>query len=392
MTRKINLIIIIGVLISAPTLTAAPYLPSDDEQVLERLPQTSNTINRELRTMRNIYNTNPLQRELAVKLSKRYIELGKAEADPRYYGYAQGVLNPWWDSLEPPSDVLLLRALILQNRHDFDHALLDLQTLLHREPSNAEAWLTQAIILQVRARYDDAQRSCLPLIELDNLLVADTCLANIGSLTGHAVESYNLLRDALQEIFEITPDQRLWSLTVLAEIAVRMGKSTEADQFFTAALNVRPQDVYLLNAYTDFLLDQQRPTAVIALLSDKTRIDSLLLRIVLAQQQLGDPNLPDRLGQLTARFAASRLRGENLHQGDEARFTLTLLKQPQQALQLAQANWASQREPKDARILLEAALAAGDPAAAQPVIELLKTTGMEYVFIQQLASQLKKNQ
>jgi hypothetical protein len=126
------------------------------------------------------------------------------------------------------------------------------------------------------------------------------------------------------------------------------------------------------------------------MLSEKTRIDSLLLRVALAKQQLGDNDLPNIVTQLKARFAASRLRGENLHQGDEARFTLSLLKQPQQALQLAQANWVSQREPKDARILLEAAIAAHNPAAAQSVIELLNTTGMESMQLRQLAAQLEK--
>ena len=331
---------------SHPHLLAIPFIPDNDEQVLERLPVAANPVNRELRALRNTLNANPGQLDLAIKLSKRYIELGKAEADPRYYGYAQGVLKPWWDIPEPSSEVMLLRALILQNRHDFDSALHDLETLLRREPTNAQAWLTQAVILQVRARYDEAQRSCFPLMELDAPLVASTCLASIGSLTGHAAKSYDFLREAMKETQIISTDQRLWSLTVLAEIASRMGKNKEANQFFTEALKIRQQDVYLLNAYADFLLDQKRPAEVIAMLSDKTRIDSLLLRVALAKQQLGDNDLPNIITQLKARFAASRLRGENLHQGDEARFTLYLLKQPQQALQLAQANWVSQREPK----------------------------------------------
>ena len=211
-------------------------------------------------------------------------------------------------------------------------------------------------------------------------------------MTGHAVKSYDFLQEALKGAQDISDDQRLWSLTVLAEIATRMGRNEEANQFFTEALKVRRQDVYLLNAYADFLLDQKRPVEVIAMLSDKTRIDSLLLRVALAKQQLGDNDLPNIITQLKARFAASRQRGENLHQGDEARFTLYLLKQPQQALELAQANWLLQREPKDARIVLEAAIASHDTAAAQSVIELLNTTGMEHEQLRQLAAQLEKNQ
>ena len=53
-----------------------------------------------------------------------------------------------------------------------------------------------------------------------------------------------------------------------------------------------------------------------------------------------------------------------------------LLDRPARALQLARENWATQREPADARILLEAALAAGDPAAARPVLDWLERTGL----------------
>jgi len=132
MKRFIGLMIIVVALVSTPALLAIPFEPDHDEQVLERLPAAANPVNHELRALRNRLNANPGQLDIAVKLAKRYIELGKAEADPRFYGYAQGVLKPWWDIPEPSSEVLLLRALILQNRHDFDSALHDLATLLHQ--------------------------------------------------------------------------------------------------------------------------------------------------------------------------------------------------------------------------------------------------------------------
>jgi hypothetical protein len=247
------------------------------------------------------------------------------------------------------------------------------------------------VILQVLARYDEAKRSCLRLIEFKDTMPMITCLSNVSSLTGQAAKSYELLRDTLNNPITLSDEQRLWSLTVLAEMAARMGKNEDAKQFFTEALNVRQHDVYLLTAYADFLLDQNRPADVIALLSGKTRIDALLLRLAMAKQRLAISDLTDDIATLRARFAASRLRGENLHQGDEARLTLFLLKQPQEALKLAQANWQAQREPRDARILLETALAAGQPDAAQPVIELLDHSGMEDIQLNKLAAKFGKD-
>ena len=59
------------------------------------------------------------------------------------------------------------------------------------------------------------------------------------------------------------------------------------------------------------------------------------------------------------------------------------------ALALAQQNWHEQREPADARLLLEAALAARDRAAAQPVLDWMRTWGVQSVALQNLAAQLK---
>jgi hypothetical protein len=67
---------------------------------------------------------------------------------------------------------------------------------------------------------------------------------------------------------------------------------------------------------------------------------------------------------------------------------LHLLDRPRAALELARRNWATQREPADARILLEAALAANDPAAAQPVLDWLGRTGLEHVGLQALVDRL----
>ena len=109
------------------------------------------------------------------------------------------------------------------------------------------------------------------------------------------------------------------------------------------------RDPYLLGAYADFLLDQDRPGEVLALLDDETRIDPLLLRLALAERRLGAEALGAHVALLQARFDAARRRGDSVHLREEARFTLHLLDRPGAALELARRNWATQREPADAR-------------------------------------------
>jgi len=63
-----------------------------------------------------------------------------------------------------------------------------------------------------------------------------------------------------------------------------------------------------------------------------------------------------------------------------------LLQEPRRAVQLARANWSLQREPRDARILLEAARAANDARAAGPVLKMLARAGTEDVVLRRLAA------
>lgn len=368
---------------------ATPFIPQDDAQVLERLPVAGASEQQELRRMRTGLAADPNNLEQAVRLADRYLEIGRRSAEPRYFGYAQAALEPWWRQTQPPAGVLLLRATLRQQRHDFAGALTDLDQLLQVQPGNAQAWLTRAVILQVQGDYAQALRGCLPLLRLASRLIATACLSSVGSLAGKAQKSYQVLRQTLENYPTGAVEERLWALTTLAEIAVRLGDDQAAEQHFRQALGLGVRDSYLLGAYADFLLDHDRAAEVMELLKEDTRADALLLRLALAERRLDLPSWQAHREALGERFAAVRRRGESTHLGAEARFTLYLLNDPGNALSLAQANWAVQREPQDARLVLETALAAAAPAAARPVLDWLARSGLEDVRLAALAQRIE---
>src|SRR5512145_1536182 len=76
--------------------SSEPHLPTDDAQVLEPLSfKASDPVSRELGTLRTDLRRNPRNLESAVKLATRYIEQGRSEVDPRFFGQAQATLAPW---------------------------------------------------------------------------------------------------------------------------------------------------------------------------------------------------------------------------------------------------------------------------------------------------------
>jgi tetratricopeptide (TPR) repeat protein len=379
--------------LSIPSLTSGePFLPQQDAQVLEHLTvKAADPVAREISALRTSLVRDPQNVDVAVSLATKLIEQSRSEGDPRFLGQAQAVLNPWLNHATPPPSTLLLRAMIRQHAHDFDLALADLDVVLSLEPTNAQAWLTRASIYQVQGRYEDARRACQPLLRLTGRHVAHTCLADIAGLNGQATMSREMLTASLERP-GISARERLWILTILAEIAARTGDVKAAEKHFLKAQGLGIKDHYLLGAYTDFLLDQGRAQEIVTLLQHETRADGLLLRLTLAEQALHMPASKDHTAELAARFAAGRERGTRVHVREEARFTLALLHDPRRALTLAQANWEVQKEPWDARLLLETALASGNRQATRPVITWLHSNHVEDRKLQQLVAQFPKEQ
>jgi tetratricopeptide (TPR) repeat protein len=369
---------------SAP-VAATPFVPESDNQVLERLPfAPSDPVLRRLRGLNGQLTRSPDNLPLAVLVAQGYLELGRVTGDPRYGGYAQAALTPWWDAAEAPEEVVVLRATLRQRMHEFDVALADLATVLNTNPRNAQARLMRATVLQVRGVYDKAREECRKLQDLAQQLVWTACLASVNGATGGLRESYEQLRSALEAHPGAQPRVQSWVLTSLAEMAARAGMVPEAEAHFRRALALDSVDYYLLGAYADYLLDNGRPEEIVALLRDKTAADPLLLRYTLALQAQHSKELPARVEELRDRFGASRLRGDRVHLREEARFTLHLLKAPTAALALAEENWQVQKEPADVRILLEAALTARDAAAVDAVREWLNNSRLEDVQLQRI--------
>jgi Tfp pilus assembly protein PilF len=385
---------LLGVLLSvAGPALATPFVPADPDQVLERLPlAATDPQTRELQGLRRRMAERPNDLELALQVARRNLEIGRAEADPRHYGYVEAALAPWWNQAAPPPEVLLLRAVLRQNRHDFDGALADLRQVLAAQPRHPQAWLTQGVIRQVQGEPVEALRSCLALRRLANSLLFNTCLSGALGRNGQAEFAYSSLRRALENAPEADVEDRLWAMTVLAETAEQRGDAYAAETHFRDALALGRRNIYLLGAYADFLLDQNRPADARELLRDEQRADNLLLRLALAERRLDDPAWRRHAEILEARFVAARQRGDDTHVATEARLKLDLRQQPAEALELARRNWAQgQREPQDARLLLEAALAAGQPDAAREVLDWLARVKLEDRRLAELSQRLRES-
>jgi Tfp pilus assembly protein PilF len=220
--------------------------------------------------------------------------------------------------------------------------------------------------------------------------VSAVCETSIDAVTGAAAPAYDRLTTTIRQARRLSPDENEWAMSTLGEIALRAGRDADAENAFVSALGIDPDDPYVLAAYADLLLDLHRPAEALKLVAGRTDNDGLLLRLVLAETALRSADAASHSAMLGARFDASHLRGDTVHRREEARFELGPREDARAALALAVPNWDVQREPWDLRILLESALAAGDPGAAAPGLAFLDEHHLEDPRIRAIAARLRK--
>lgn len=355
-----------------------PRVPSDAAEILERLPlRPTDASARALAQLRAAASLaaqkTPADPAAATRLAEHYFDLAMALGDPRYVGNAEAVIKPFGQANS--ATLLGLRGRLQQYRHHFQEALNDFEAALSIDPQFASAHAWRGAIFLVQAKYPQALKECAALQALGRTTLHGGCQGLTLAYSGQMAAGFSLLKQSLDATQGA--GNRLWLLTRLAEVAAWRGQTQQAEKYYREALALNLDDGYLLAAWADFLLDQQRPAEVVTWLSKWVASDGLLLRLAIAESQLSLPTAAAHVQALADRFSAANLRGDSTHLAEEARFQLQLRGNAAVATRLAASNYAVQREPRDARVLLEAALAAGDSAAAQPARDWLKTSRFE---------------
>jgi tetratricopeptide (TPR) repeat protein len=361
--------------LASSAAAAAPYVPTDPSIVIERLPaERAGSMLRALRssTSRDAY-ADPT---VSATLARRFIERSRAEADPRLLGYAQGLLMPWWTDPDAPTDVILIRAMLKQAQHQFQPALIDLDRVLARRPDDGQARLTRAMVLRVQGRYTEAGDACARWVDAAPSFAGTVCLLIVRGLSGDLTGALAAMEALQESSAKQDPSIRSWFDIEYADMLERAQQRDRARASYVQALQRTPGDPTLIAAYADFLLDSGSFAEAEALTGSLLQIDALRLRHAIALKRQGKPTAKD-VAALTESFVAAHRRGEELHLREEARFVLELRDDAARALDLARRNWAVQKEPWDARLLLEAADAARDPRAAQPVLDWISASKLQ---------------
>jgi hypothetical protein len=164
---------------------------------------------------------------------------------------------------------------------------------------------------------------------------------------------------------------------VLADFADRSGDSNAAEAQLRAALEADPQSEGIRSALSDLLLSRGAYREALALVDLPAPSIGLLARRARAQQLLHDTALEETRSQIDELVQLASRRGDPPHLREEALVALDVDHDAARALELAKANFETQRETIDTRLLARAAQACADSATLRSVAQWIRQTGYE---------------
>lgn len=216
------------------------------------------------------------------------------------------------------------------------------------------------------------------------------CEATLMVRTGQAVQAVGVFErlvqlpgfqgDGAQRWLRFHQGQALWAA----------GQPARAQAVWTTHLQAQPRDHGARLALVELLNATGQPADARRWASVPNPTDALLVQQLLASQVLKD-GTADRLTQaMVQRLAAREQRGEGLIERPDMVFFIRAAHDLPRGLKLAQDNWATQQEPVDGALLVEAALLLGQPEAARPVLDWVATTGYTDPVLQPLLAQVRQ--
>jgi len=373
------------VLSLSPAVAQERFVPAQAAVVL---PESVHSVNGRpdyLRALDKAWRDQPHHLPSALAYARGVFTLGLTEGDLRWYGSAKAALKPWWTVADLPAEAYFLRGLVKQGFHDFQEGLQDINRAIALAPARAEFWSWRFALHLLLADIQAAQKDIDEMGRLLGPEEAQVYRAVLLYRTGQPLPAANLLSQAVRSAnYQDTASQD-WLGFHLGEAYRVAGQPARALVVWGQRLQASPKSHLIRLSLAD-LLNQQgqyRQAKTVAMgnsrglaqNSSATLTDALLMQAILAARGLKDPDEGRLASLLEARLQSQALRQEALIERPKLLHHIAYGRDLKAGLALSIDNWQLQKEPPDAILFVQAALALGQARAAEPVVIWAEKTG-----------------
>ncbi|MER2491819.1 tetratricopeptide repeat protein [Catenovulum sediminis] len=252
-----------------------------------------------------------------------------------------------------------LQASLYQRQHKFARAQAILQKLVKQQAGYANYGLMLANVALQQGQFKLAKDACARLLGHAANEITLTCMLEVESLQLDSWEGKNDQKklnrtyQALLNVVQPEQNNNIWIAQVAAEMALNVDKLQQAERWLSF-YPLESMPVSALALWADIQLAQTNYTYVLHTLGSlvsKTQSsdDALILRLAIAEKQLGHANLWQQKMKTLVDLRSQRNDVE--HAAELAQYYLQVAPQPQLAMQWAQKHYELSHTAKDNQIL-----------------------------------------
>lgn len=370
----------LGVLAAAsPAAAQERFLPAASAVVLSSSVHAQGGRQAALRSLDLAWRAQPQDLNAALPYARAVFTLGLTEGDLRWFGSAKAALAPWWTAADLPAEGYFLRGLIKQGFHAFDVGLQDIDRAIALEPRRAEFWSWRFALHLLLADMASARQDTDEMARLFGSQEADVYRAVLLYRTGQPLPAVQMLTRAMRSPDNQDASSQDWLGFHLGEAHRVAGQPAQAIALWGQRLKASPQSHLIRLSLAELFNQQgqyaQAKTTALYKADIGSLTDALLMQALLASRGLKDPDEARLASQMTARLQSQALRQESLIERPKLIHQIAYGQDVAAGLALSIENWRLQKEPPDAVLFVQAALALGQARAAEPVLAWAKKTG-----------------
>jgi len=375
-----------------PAAAQERFLPSDSAVLLHSSALAGGR-HASLRTLDRAWRAQPQDLDVALAYARAVFNLGLREGDLRWFGSARAALAPWWQATDLPAEGHFLRGLVKQGFHDFDAGLKDLERAIALEPRRTEFWSWRFALRLLQADMAGARRDAEEMAGLFGSAEADVYRAILAYRTGQPLAAIKMLRQAIRSASNQDASSQDWLSFHLGEAHRVAGHPDQAVAVWEERLKAGGQSHLIRLSLAELLNQQGRHLLAKSVAMNQSDMgsltDALLMQALLASRVLKDGDEARLARQMDARLKSQALRQESLIERPKLIYQIAYGQDIATGLALSIENWRLQKEPPDAILFVQAALALGQARAAEPVVEWAEKTGYTDPQLATLMQQLK---
>ena len=348
-----------------------------------------------VRELDKAWRANPRDLPSAMAYARAVFIVGLSEGDLRWYGSAKAAMAPWWSSTDLPAEAWFVRGLIKQGFHEFNAGLQDINQAIALEPGRAEFWSWRFALHLLLADMGAARQDANEMEKLFGREEAQVYRAVWMYRSGQALAAVGTLKASVRLPRFQDAFSQDWLGFHLGEAHRVAGQSEAAVAVWSARLKASPGSHLLRLSLADVLNQQgrhaQAKTVAMAKQSTSALSDALLMQALLASRGLKEADEKRLATLMDARLKSQALRQEALIERPKLIYQITYGQDMAAGLALSVQNWELQKEPPDAVLFAQAALALGRSREAEPVVKWAEQTAYTDPPLARLLEQLKKH-